>query len=71
MCACPRAHCLSEFEIDAIIFTSFFFAFPTKLCSLSFFAAGKKKTNATKKRAHTERTNANDESRTRAVAARR
>lgn len=50
MCACPRAHCLSEFEIDAIIFTSFFFAFPTKLCSLSLFLPRGKKNECDKKK---------------------
>ena len=52
MCACPRAHCLSEFEIDAIIFTSFFFAFPTtSSLSLSlFFCRGEKKNECDKKK---------------------
>lgn len=62
MCACPRARCLSAFEIDAIIFT-FFFRVPNEKRSLSlslahhvsslFFAAGKKKRMRHKKE-HTE-----------------
>ena len=67
------------FEIDAIIFT-FFFRVPNQALSLSlslahqasslFFAAGKKN-KCDKKKEHTRRTNTKDESRTRAVAARR
>ena len=77
MCACPRAHCLSAFEIDAIIFT-FFFRVPNEKLSLSlslshinslvsFFCRGEKK----RQKKSTRRTNTKDESRTRAVAARR
>ena len=50
MCACPRAHYLSEFEIDAIIFTSFFFAFPQKKLSLSLFLPRGKKNECDKKK---------------------